>query len=743
MAGNRQLFEQAMNSGHIAAWDQNWNQAIGYYARAVQEIPDDASAHTSLGLALLQAKRYEDALKVYTRARQLSPDDPLPLEKTADVLERLGRLKEAAQQYVSVADVYLGQRDLDKAIANWARATRLTPGLLQIHFRLAQAYERTGQKKDAIREYLTLAFNFKASNDTQKALQAVERAIRLDPTNPQALNTKQALLSGSTVIVPKEFEMAAPVARQDDFGEGATGPIDPLADSDPGGPLGETTRLALADLAEVLLDGELDGYTTNLIQAVELQKIGEFEAALDLYRAGLRPGAQYPPVPLVMGAMFVAREQWLDAIRELTQAGRVPSYHAGAAHGLGQALYASNRQREAAQNLLDALRSIETSLAMGNEEALQLDAIYDSLVGRLGKMEEIDLKRMNERLLKWMSGPDWKRRIAETRRQLLETFSREGAEALSEIVTEGGDEVTDLVLRIDSYMRQGLFVLAMDEAFHAIEIAPSYLPVHLRVAQILMEEGRIHPAITKYNIIANSFLARNEIGRAAEILNEVISIAPTDTNLRASLISLLEKEERWDDVLDQYVNLADAYNQLADMEQARATYQNAMRLAQRIGDNARRAEIMHRIADIDLSRLDLRQALRTYEQIRGFAPNDERARRSLVDINYRLNNTQEAVKELDGLLRIYAQEKRGDKIVALLEELVGHMPSDMALRSRLAAVYRQIRRNQDAIVQLDALGALQLEAGLYQDACATIRQLITLSPADIDQYQSLLAQLGC
>ncbi len=144
-----------------------------------------------------------------------------------------------------------------------------------------------------------------------------------------------------------------------------------------------------------------------------------------------------------------------------------------------------------------------------------------------------------------------------------------------------------------------------------------------------MEEGRIQPAITKYNIIANSFLARNQTGRAAEILNEVISIAPTDTSLRTSLIDLLEKENRWEEVLEQYINLADAYNQLADMEQARATYQEAIRLAQRLGDNERRAQIMHRLADIDMSRFDLRQAMRTYEQIRSFAPNDERARREL------------------------------------------------------------------------------------------------------------------
>ena len=169
-----------------------------------------------------------------------------------------------------------------------------------------------------------------------------------------------------------------------------------------------------------------------------------------------------------------------------------------------------------------------------------------------------------------------------------------------------------------------------------------------------------------------------------------------------------------------------------------------MRLAQRINaEPKKRAEIMHRMADIDMSRLDLPSALRTYEQIKGIEPNDERARRSLIDLHYRRNNPGEAVKELDGLLRIFAQNRRGDLIVGTLEELVTRMPNDMALRSRLAAVYRQIKRIPDAVAQLDALGELQLEAGMIPDACATIKQIVQLQPNDSTQYRDLLLQLGC
>jgi tetratricopeptide (TPR) repeat protein len=159
MAGNREAFEQAMNAGHNAAWEQNWSEAIAAYGRAIQQFPQDPDAHIHLGLSLLKAGRLDAALKVYTRAYQLDSNDPIPLEKSAEVLELMGRLREAAQQYVNVAEIYLGQRDLDKAVGNWKQATRLSPGFISVHAKLAQAYERMGENPRAIREYLILAFN--------------------------------------------------------------------------------------------------------------------------------------------------------------------------------------------------------------------------------------------------------------------------------------------------------------------------------------------------------------------------------------------------------------------------------------------------------------------------------------------------------------------------------------------------------------------------------------------------------
>jgi tetratricopeptide (TPR) repeat protein len=723
-------------------------------------MPEDPAAHNSLGLALLQARRLEDALKVYTRAHQLGPDDPVPLEKSADVLERLGRLKEAAQQYVNVAEIYLAQRDLEKAIGNWERATRLTAGLVQIHQRLALAYERTGQRKNAVREYLTLAFNFQRANRSDVAVQAVERALRIEPNNPQSLNTLQALRSGALISVdviegeekpeaPKEekrtrqtaFERT--LALRPEGGETPATADREVGEADERGPIGEAVENALAALATVVFEsGELDASGTQTIQAIEFQRQNQIPQAIAAYERALSSRMRHPAVHLNLGAMQLEAGAWKMAIKNLEQAASDPQLASGAMHGLSRAYVGLDNHRAAARHLIQTLRMVDVGLAMSPDEASQLDAIYARLTASVDEADEQQLRGMNERFLELLTGPSWKQRVAKTRRQLEEAITLQEPDSLISLAAHIDDRVTEGLNRIDRYLRDGLYTLAMDQAHYMLEGAPDYLPIHLRIGQILLERDHIPAAMDKYNLVAEVYRMRGDTERAAEILRDALKIAPMDTGLRQSLIDFLETEERWDELLDQHIDLADAYYQLADLDAARSTYQAAIQLAQRVNaPQEQLIHIMHRLGEIDVSRLDLRQAMRTYEQIRKLDADDERARRQLVDLNYRLNDPVSAIRELDGLLRVYARDRKAGQIIGILEEQVTRYPSDMALRSRLAAVYRQTGNNVKAIEQLDSLAELQLESGLHGDAVVTIRRIVSLNPPQVADYVRLLQQL--
>lgn len=744
MAGNLEAYEQAMNAGHNAAWDQDWVQAITHYGRAITEFPNDAEAHIHLGLGLLEVGRLDDALKVYTRAYQLAPDDPIPLEKSADTLERMGRLREAAQQYVNVAEVYLGQRDLNKAIANWERATHLTPGLIAIHLKLAQAYERIGDKKRAIHEYLTLAYNFQRMGDSDKAIKSGQRALRLDKQNSQVLNTLRALEAGREIMPPTEAA-GEPRAARAGFDRSARADylIDETPAADPLGPLGETVQHALGMLATYVIESGALKATGDTLQAMEAQRQGAHEAAIEAYtRADSQ--IQYPAIKFNLGALLMLNGRASESIPYLRDSLIEPQLAAGAQHALGQAYGKIGDHKQAARSLLKCLELIDISDESAAGDSRDRATVYGYLSTALDDITEEALAAMNGRFLALLKGDDWKQRLKLTERQLDETMREQGPQGVIDILAAThSDRLTSSIARIDSYMRQGLLTLALDEAHRAVEYSPYYLPVHVRMAEIMMREGRVRNAIAKYNIIAKTYLARGENERAAEILTNVLEMAPLDISVRESLIELLESEERWEEAVDHYIDLADTHHQLGDFDQSRETYILAERIANRVNASPDKvAHIKHRTADIDQMRLDYRRAQKTYEEIIQLLPYDERAHRMLIDLNYRQGNQIEAIRRLDQLLGIYAKKKQVNRITQLLEELVTLYPTDTGLRSRLAAIYRQLGRGRDAIVQLDALGELQLEAGLHKDAAVTIRQIIALNPEHVDDYKRLLAQLG-
>jgi tetratricopeptide (TPR) repeat protein len=150
------VFEEAMRGASNYAWDKQWSKAIVEYKRALAEFPDDLTALVSLGMAYVESRQLEEALRAYQKASQLTPDDPLAWERVADVQERLGRLDEAAETYVAMANIHVERKAMDKAIETWLRATRLASDHLRAHLSLAEAYARQGKARAAAGEHLTL-----------------------------------------------------------------------------------------------------------------------------------------------------------------------------------------------------------------------------------------------------------------------------------------------------------------------------------------------------------------------------------------------------------------------------------------------------------------------------------------------------------------------------------------------------------------------------------------------------------
>jgi tetratricopeptide (TPR) repeat protein len=745
MAGNQQAYQTYMTAGHDAAWDQNWENAIRYYSMALKEFPEDSEAHNNLGLSLLRAERLADALRIYERAVSLSPEDPTPLEGVAYALEASGNLREASQRYTQVAELYLQQRDLEKAVQAWELAVQLTPGLIPIHAKLAQAHERNGDKKRALYHYLTLGYHFARTNQIDKGIKAIERALTLEPREPRALNAMAALRSGGEVLPPHDDNAPrhAPEAKRldDDFGlfDEESG-VAANTTGDPMGPMGEAMTQSLNLLAAYVLEqGMLDATGADALSGMELQRQDNREGAIAAYLRAVK-ALPHPALKMSLGGLLLLEDNAADAVKYLGDALVDSNLSNGAMHALGLAYSKLGKPQQAMRYLIQCLQGVETQRKTGNPD--ELNSTYSNLLEALSESNVEALQAINDRFLRTLTGEDWPQRVIDLRQHLGEIGGQSGKSGVPEFLSsEGGDELADTIARIDRYIREGRLVLAMDESHQAVEQAPSYLPAHVRMAEIMVKEGRLRQAINKYYIVARVYLIREDYDHAKSVLKEVIEMAPLDTTIRQELISVLEYQGQTEEALTHYIQLGQTYKQLGNVDGAREAYLVAEGIARRMNARDDLLLVKHAMADIDVSRLDTRRAQRLYEEILEINAEDEKAYRQLTEILLNQGNSVEAMRRLDSLLGMYAKNRQVNQIIKMLEDLVRLYSTEIGVRSRLAGIYRQMGRTDDAIKQLDTLGEIQLKAGLNQDAIVTIRQIVKMNPPNLEQYRNLLQQL--
>jgi tetratricopeptide (TPR) repeat protein len=282
----------------------------------------------------------------------------------------------------------------------------------------------------------------------------------------------------------------------------------------------------------------------------------------------------------------------------------------------------------------------------------------------------------------------------------------------------------------------------MDEAFETFRYAPTFLPLHTLVGDLLIQEGRTQDAVTKYSVVAEAYSIRGETAQSVNLLRRIVQVAPMDMSVRNRLIDQLAANGMVDEAVGEYIELANIYYRLAELDMARKTYTTALHLAQQDGANpAWSVKLMRRMVDIDMQRLDWRQALRIFEQLRTLEPADIAVRKSLIELNIHLNQLPQATAEMDGFLTHLESSGRRGEIVPFLEELVKENPKQVILRRALAEEYRQANRIPEAVTQLDALGNLLLTAGDREGAIRIVETIISLNPPNINDYRALLAKL--
>ncbi len=768
MAGREDNFKKAMNMGHSAAWDQQWDQAAAAYRNALEEFPEHPKALISLGLALFELQRYEESLQVYQKAAQAAPSDPVPLEKVGQLSERLGNIKEAIRSFLKAAELYIKNQEAEKALANWVRVTQLDADHISARSYLAMVHERLGHVQQSATEYLVVASLFQRTGNSERAAEMVGRALRLVPNSPEARQAQAMLKSGQ--LLPKPLRP-----------QGGTGPLR-MAQvkqlESPGDanrnldPIAEAHKRALTRLAEVLFEltdeagtpqtpklgmqaivhgnGELNEKITdrtrimlhigqavdNQVKDQKAQAAEELEKALEL---GFTDAALY----FALGYLRSKTERLESAMRHLQIAVKHTDYALGARLLMGHIQRQMGRLPEAVTEYMEALKFADAML-VPPDQADEIRQLYEPLIeANAHQTDTTIMEQLCNNIEALLLRPNWRADMLLAREQLPKSAKGTPPMPLAEILTQAqSGQVIETIGRVRSLARAGHLRTAMDEAFESFKYAPTYLPLHTLIGDLLIQDGRTQDAIAKYTVVAEAYSVRGEAAQAINLLRRIVQVAPMDLAVRTRLIDQLAARGLVDEAIGEYIDLADIYYHLAELDMARKTYTTALRLAQQNGANrAWSIELMRRMADIDMQRLDWRQALRIFEQLRTLEPDDTAVRKSLIDLNFRLAQFPQAAAELDGFLEYLQSSGRRGEAVPFLEELVGEIPKQGLLRRALAEEYRLADRIPDAVAQLDALGDILLNAGDREGAIQTIETIMAMNPPHLEVYKTMLAKI--
>ncbi len=749
MAGDKQAYEKAISAGLNLAWEGEWEKALAEYEKALAEMPDDPAVHSHIGLAYLELERFEPALEAYTKASRLAPDDPAPLMRIATIHERLGKRHAAADAMFSMAGVHERQRSWKEAIQAYQRAIQLHPDHLPARLALAEIYAQLDQPQRAVRAYLDLARKFQKQGQIDKALDQVRQAIEIDPRNPGARALANSLQRGEFAeeveIAPVPVEGGAtPADKARDlaleelanipFEETLVGPVADLAALEQGAEPTEALAKPMLSRPEI---------TALVAKAIDFQTRGLIDDAIACFARLIDAGVDRPPAHFVLGFLHQQQSRLEPAIAAFKKSVHSQRYALGSHFALGECYSTARRNNDALRSLMQALKIVDLDTVQ-SDRADELSQRYDALLSSY--VASGDAERavaFVSSVTEFLTSREWEDRARRARERLDDTAEEGEIVTLAEFLdVPSADTVLSAMSLSQEYLDRGTLTAAIEVCYEAIQAAPTYLPLHLRLAEIVAKDGRIEAAVAKYQAVADLQLVREETSQAIQSYYQMLRLKPMDVAIRSRLIGLLTSSGEIDQALEQYIALADAYYDLAQVNKALEKCTEALRLVPRATDELEwRGRLLRTIADIHMRHANWQEAVRFFQQLVSVAPEDERARLNLVDLNYKLGRIKQADKETITMYEYYRSQGKGERALVLLEEAVRLQPQQMSLRARMARAYIDAEMREEANRELDTLGELQLDAGLRKQAMATVRLIISLGPRNVDAYRDLLARL--
>ena len=182
----------------VAERRQQWEQASSLLQHWLSIDPENAMAHSRMGIVMFRLDKAQEALAEFSKAREINPDVPHPFVSLGQLFSSDGNLVEARNSFEKAYNENQSDPQVAQAYAEWL--------IQQGELGKAQEIAATLRKQtpDSINALLLDGVVAYMQKQSDRAEQTLQKVLSLDPRNARATDLMALLLIQSDKVEDKE-----------------------------------------------------------------------------------------------------------------------------------------------------------------------------------------------------------------------------------------------------------------------------------------------------------------------------------------------------------------------------------------------------------------------------------------------------------------------------------------------------------------------------------------------------------
>lgn len=636
MPGNRAIYDRAMDQSREAARQKRWDDALKSAVRALQEFPQDINSRTSAAVALFHTNKLAQSLQILEELRAADPQNPFFLGYIARAHEGQSNVAAAIEAYTTLADLHQSQRVAAQTIEAIREILRLRPDMDDQRQRLARLLEETNAIRDAAAENLILAQRYFDQGRLDDAAAATEVALSLDPNSrdakdlivaireamkqavhdaplenaPASADTRVSMAGMTGTLRSQQFALEKIVALAIEKQE--AGDIDEAIEHYERAVNGGMERAdvlyslgllyqeranhqaAVQVLERATYDPEYAlsahfALGSSYKELNQLQRAAqEYEQTIGLVDLDSIGKAESEDLIQMYESVVAIYQQIGDLARAASLFSTLASFLQNKRWGKDRAAEFHQRAKELTErNMFAKLRTLGTG-ALTTPDASSThepDITPEEMPKTWGKLRSITdflrADRVDQGTSDFVSPVEPPVPVDPLKAlDSLPAPEKPTFAPVTPLDTTGIDEPTRRwIIASEKYIDQGLLEAALDACHEVISMTMDYFPIHLRMGEIYERQGQPEEAISKYQLLIDTYTVRQEATRAIDVYFRFIELSPDTINARSRLADLLKQTGRIDEATEQLIQVASTYFRMGQTNRALEEYRRLLQWA--------------------------------------------------------------------------------------------------------------------------------------------------------------------